>query len=232
MVIRDGNWFVCERSTVRMDATVTVAAVEEVGPDTVSITFESPAGFEARPGQFLKLTGVVDGEEYSRFYTLSSPDVESTFETTVAIDPEEGGPFSEHLASLSSGDELEIEGPFGSDYYEDEPRVVVLAGGPGIGPAVGIAERATADGNEVAIVYRDATPAHRDRLDALRERGATVHLLKDDAAELAPSVADVVTGADGEQVFVYGFADFLEEATAALEAAGADRGAAKIENFG
>ncbi|MFA9517369.1 FAD-dependent oxidoreductase [Halopenitus sp. H-Gu1] len=215
-----------------MDATVTVTTVEDVGSDTVAITFESPEGFDAEPGQFLKLTGVVDSEEYSRFYTLSSPDADSTFETTIAIEPDEGGPFSEYLASLAPGDTLEMEGPYGNDHYEGESRVVVLAGGPGIGPAIGIGERALADGNEVAIVYRDETPAHRTRLTALRERGATVHLLEDSNADLGPVVADVLAGTEGEQVFVYGFAAFVEDAEAALDAAGANRQAAKIENFG
>lgn len=213
-----------------MDTTVTVTAVEDVGPDTVALRFETPAGFEAAPGQFVKLTATVEGESYSRFYTLSSPDTAGTFEITVGIDPEEGGPFSPYLAGLDPGAEIELSGPFGDDYYEGEPRAVVIAGGPGIGPAVGIAERAAGDGNEAAVVYRDPEPAHTRRLDALRERGVTVHVVREGG--LTDVVADVVTGAEGEQLFVYGFAGFLEEAEAAIEAAGGEYDAAKVENFG
>lgn len=212
-----------------MDATVTVVAVESVGPDTVAIEFESPADFDAAPGQFVKLTGTVDGDDVSRFYTLSSPDVEGIFEITVAVDPAEDGDFSRYLANLSPGETVAMTGPFGDSYYEGEPRVVVIAGGPGIGPAVGIGERALDDDNEVAIVYRDETPAHRERLDALEAAGATV-IVTDGA--LDDLVEDVVTGLDGEQVYVYGFADFLEEATDALEATGIDSGNVKAENFG
>ncbi|WP_101296346.1 FAD-dependent oxidoreductase [Halegenticoccus soli] len=212
-----------------MEATVTVTAVRSVGPDTVAIDLESPEGFDARPGQFVKLSATVEGEEYSRFYTISSPDASGTFEVTVGIDPEEAGPFSEHLVNLSAGDELSMAGPYGSDYYEGEARVVVLAGGPGIGPAVGIGERAVADGREVAVVYKDDAPAHEGRLDALSEAGATVVVTDGPVAE---AVEDALTGADGEQVFVYGFADFVDEATDALEAAGADADEAKVENFG
>ncbi|SDY28298.1 FAD-dependent oxidoreductase [Halopenitus persicus] len=215
-----------------MDAAVVIASIDEVGTDTIAVEFESPDGFEAEPGQFIKLTGTVDGEEYSRFYTLSSPDVEGTFETTIEIDHEEGGPFSAYLASLEPGDELEMSGPFGSDHYEGERRVVVLAGGPGIGPAVGIGERALADGNEAAIVYRDDAPAHRERLADLEDRGATVRLLEDGTADLADAVSDVATGAPEEQVFVYGFASFIEDVEAALEAAGSGIDGAKVENFG
>lgn len=214
-----------------MDATVTVTAVEAVGPDTVAIRFETPRGFSAEPGQFVKFTGTVDGEEYSRFYTLSSPDTTATFETTIGIDPDESGPFSKHLSDLEPGDELEFSGPYGSDYYEGESRVVVLAGGPGVGPAVGIGERAIEDNNEAAIIYRDSEPAHSGRLDALSELGATIHVIEDDD-ELAAHVDDVLTGDEDEQVFVYGFGDFVTEAEAAIETAGGDADEAKVENFG
>lgn len=211
------------------DVTVTVAAVTSVGEDAIVIEFESPDGFEARPGQFVKLGTVIDGEEKNRFYTISSANVEETFDVTIEIDPEgELGPF---LGDLEAGDTLTMSGPFGSDYYEDEPRVVVLAGGPGVGPAIGIARRAIDDGGDAAIVYRDDDPIHEDALAALEADGATVKLLDDDA-DMTDAVADVVTDSDGEQVFVYGFADFLDTATAAIEATGTSSETAKVENFG
>lgn len=212
-----------------MDTRVTVVDVSNVGPDTVAIEFETPADFTALPGQFVKLSATVEGESYSRFYTLSSPDTDETFEVTVGIDPEEAGPFSQYLVDLSAGEELGCAGPFGDQHYDGESRVVVLAGGPGVGPAVGIGERALADGAEVAVVYRDDAPAHEDRLSALRETGATVFVLD---ADIDEAVADVVTGTEGEQVFVYGFADFVAEAEDAILAAGGDPDAAKVENFG
>jgi 3-phenylpropionate/trans-cinnamate dioxygenase ferredoxin reductase subunit len=208
---------------------VPVAAVREVGPDAVAIEFETPADFAAAPGQFVKLTLDVDGEPESRFYTLSSPDVEGTFEVTVAIDPE--GEVGPHLRDLSAGDTVRVSGPFGNAYYEGERRVVVLAGGPGVGPAVGIAERGLADGNEAAVVYYDDAPIHEDRLDALTDDGAFVEVLDTgDEDAFTDAVADAI-GAGG-QVFVYGFADFLSLATDAISAAGGEPDRAKVENFG
>jgi len=212
-----------------MDAIVTVTESETVGPDTVAIAFETPDGFAAQPGQFVKLSATIDDEEYARFYTLSSPNVTDSFEITVGIDPEEGGPFSERLASLSTGDEMEMSGPFGSDYYEGETRVIVLAGGPGIGPAVGIGERVVDDSGELAIVYKDSHPAHEERLADLEATGASVTITDD---SIADAVDAALTGRDDEQVFVYGFADFVDEATAAIEAAGSDPDSTKVENFG
>ena len=211
-----------------MDETpLPVAAVEEVGPDTVAIEFESPPAFAARPGQFVKLTMDVDGQPEPRFYTISSSDVADTLQVTVGIDPD--GDVSPVLRSLSAGDEVVVSGPFGDAYYEDEPRVLVLAGGPGVGPAVGIAERALADGNEATVIYRDEAPVHEQRLAALSNDGADVTVLGP-ADSLTNAVADTLTG--DTQAFVYGFGAFLDDATAAIEAADGDPDAAKVENFG
>jgi cytochrome-b5 reductase len=212
-----------------MDTVVTVAAVTSVGPNTVAIEFETPEGFEAQPGQFVKLGATVEGESYARFYTLSSPDTEDTFEVTVGIDPDEAGPFSQFLVDLDPGDELDCAGPYGDQYYEGESRVVVLAGGPGVGPAVGIGERALAAGADVAVVYQDDAPAHEDRLATLSDAGATVLVTGGDLGEAA---ASVLSGDADEQVFVYGFADFVEAAREAIRAAGGDPDGAKVENFG
>ena len=70
-----------------------VASITALRGDAVAIDVESPEGFDAQPGQFVKLTFDVDGEEASRFYTISSPNVEETFELTIEIDPDgEVGP--------------------------------------------------------------------------------------------------------------------------------------------
>jgi ferredoxin-NADP reductase len=227
----DGKAFVSPPLIQRMDTTATVESAEAVGPDTYALRFRAPEGFAAEPGQFVKLGTEIDGESVARFYTLSSPTVGETFEVTVGIDPEEGGEFSAFLADAAAGTEMTLSGPYGDQHYDGESRAVVIAGGPGIGPAVAIAERALDEGAEAAVVYRDDDVAHADRIDALRERGADVRLL-DAGDPLTDAVADALTGADGETAFVYGFADLVADAEAALDAAGGDADAAKVENFG
>lgn len=212
-----------------MDADTTVESVDSVGPNTRAIQFRAPDGFDAAPGQFVSLEATVDDEHYRRFYTLSSARVGDSFEVTVGIDETEGGPFTHHLAALAPGDQMGMSGPFGSNHYEGESRVVVLAGGPGVGAAVAVAERALDDGGEAAVVYRDDQPAHEARLDRLRERGASVVVTD---GPVGASVAEAVTGSPGEQVFVYGFQPFVDEALGALEGAETDPDAAKVESFG
>ena len=215
-----------------MDATeTTVAAVRDAGDDALAVDLETPPGFEAEPGQFVKLTTTVDGESASRFYTISSPDALGTFTFTVGFDPEEAGPFSDYLRELDAGDVVTLSGPFGRNYYEAEPRVVVVAGGPGIGPAVAIAERALTEDNEAAVVYRDDALIHEARLAGIAAAGAAVFVLTE-SGELTDAVTAVRSGRDDEQVFVYGFEPFLEDAEIAIEATGGDFAAAKVENFG
>lgn len=212
-----------------MDETaVTVRSVRDVGPDTVAVTFETPEGFAAEPGQFVRVIGEFDGEDEGRYYTLSSPTVEETFEVTVGVDPE--GTLGPWLADREPGDEARIAGPFGDDYYECEDHVILLAGGPGVGPAVGIAERALEEDATVALVYQDDQPVHEDRLSAVADAGAEVVLVAGDE-DLGDAVASVADRTD-RVAFVYGFAEFCAEAVDALEAAGFETEDAKVESFG
>ncbi len=207
-----------------MNATqVPVRNVRTVGDETVALELETPPEFDAKPGQFVLLRATVGGEDVSRHYTLSSADVEETFEITVGVDPE--GDLSPWLADREPGDTVTVEGPFGTVFYEDED-VVLLAGGPGVGPAVGMGERALADGHDVAVVYQDDSPAHEDRLATLAAGGATV-IITD--GEIDDAVAEVV---DGGQVYVFGFREFVDDSVAAIDSAGGDSDDAKIENFG
>ncbi|WP_435360828.1 ferredoxin--NADP reductase [Haloarchaeobius sp. DFWS5] len=210
------------------ETTVSVAAVRSVGSDTIALDLETPDGFDALPGQFVLLRAEVDGEEMNRYYTLSSPTVDETFEITVGVDPD--GDLSPWLADLDTGAEVRIEGPYGEVCYDDEGDVVVVAGGPGVGPAIAIAERAVEHGHAATVVYQDDDPAHEDRLDALADAGSEVFIFADDADdELAEAVG---AAAEDGDVYVFGFKEFCQLAVDALEAAGLDADEANVESFG
>jgi ferredoxin-NADP reductase len=202
---------------------VTVDAVEEVGPRTVAIELRTPEGFDAEPGQFLLVRATVDGVEETGYYTLSSPDVGETMEITVEYVPE--GTLAPWLAERSPGDTVEIEGPFGDVRYAGEGDAVVLAEGPGIGPAVGIAERARREGHDATIVFWGEDPPHRDRLDALDADGATVLIV-----EALDEAADFLADAGDATVYVFGFESFVRDAKTVAEAVGADD--LRAESFG
>jgi ferredoxin-NADP reductase len=192
---------------------VTVDAVETVGERTVALELRTPQDFSAAPGQFLLLRATVDGIEETGYYTLSSPDTDGTMEITVEYVPD--GTLAPWLAERSAGDTVELEGPFGDVRYTGEGDAVVLAEGPGIGPAVGIAERASESGHDATVVFVGTTPPHQDRLDALAADGATVHIVDslDDAATVLSSVTDAT-------VYAFGFESFVRDAKATAETAG------------
>ncbi|GAB6859995.1 ferredoxin--NADP reductase [Haloplanus litoreus] len=192
---------------------VTIEAVEPVGDRTAALELRTPDGFDAEPGQFLLVRATVDGVEETGYYTISSPDTDGTMEVTVEYVPE--GTLAPWLADRESGDTVEIEGPFGDVRYTGEGAAVVLAEGPGIGPAVGIAERARESGHDATVVFWGQDPPHRDRLDALEADGATVLLV-----ESLDEATETLAAAEDATVYVFGFESFVRDAKTVAEAVG------------
>ncbi|WP_247000817.1 FAD-dependent oxidoreductase [Halosolutus gelatinilyticus] len=216
---------------------VAVESVREVGPDTIALELETPGDFDALPGQFVLLraapgvddqTAADEDDVVMRHYTLSSPSVDETFELTVGIDPD--GELSPWLADLDGGETVHVEGPFGTITYERDRDVVAVAGGPGVGPAVAIAEAAHDAGYDATVVYQDDDPAHVDRLEAIEEEGVAVEIIGADADD---ELAEAIASHHGEgQVYAFGFEDFVRAVADAIDDAGGDSDEALIENFG
>lgn len=202
-----------------------ITRLEDVGDRTVAVEVETPADFEAYPGQFVLVRATIDGEEEETgYYTISSPHVEDTFEMTVAVEPD--GTLGPWLAERTLDEAITVEGPFGDVTYEGAGDALVFARGPGVGPAVGIAERAVAAGRDATVVYGGTEPAHAERLDELEERGIALVLAEDVAAAVdSLEFAGVAT-------YVFGFEGFVEETREALSSAGVDLDDVEIENFG
>lgn len=181
-----------------------IRSVKPVAADTIAVTLEIPEGFDGRPGQFVLVRATIDGETHSSHYTISSPAVSEQFEITVGVD-EETGTLGPWLQSAGPSDSVDIEGPFGETYYENEDPVAILAQGPGIGPAVAIGEQARQASAAVTIVYENDTVPHADRLDSLRTDGCRISLCHD-RQEYLETVRDAVPAG---QAFVFGFSDFV-----------------------
>jgi ferredoxin-NADP reductase len=215
---------------------VAVESVREVGPDTVALELETPEGFDALPGQFVLLRAVPgddaeaadEDDVVSRHYTLSSASVEETFEITVGIDPD--GDLSPWLADLEGGETVHVEGPFGEITYERDQDVVAIAGGPGVGPAVSIAEAAHDAGHDAVVIYQDDEPAHVERLETLEEGGVTVVFVDDNEEDALREAIEAHHEAG--QVYAFGFKGFVTTVADAIDEAGGDSDEALIENFG
>ncbi|OVE84398.1 FAD-dependent oxidoreductase [Natronolimnobius baerhuensis] len=223
-----------------MDGTpVTVVSVRDVGPETVALDLETPAEFDAAPGQFVLLRAVPgegavddpdDDDVVERHYTLSSPSVADTFEITVGVDPE--GDLSPWLADLEGGETVHIDGPFGTITYDgdEDGDVVAIAGGPGVGPAIAIAEAAHDAGHDAVVIYQDDAPAHRERLEALADDDVPVELVAGDDREALTDAIE--THLEAGQVYAFGFDAFVTTVAETIEDAGGDADGAHIENFG
>lgn len=201
-----------------------ITRLEDVGEQTIAIEVEAPSDFEAYPGQFVLVRGIIDDEEETGYYTISSPTVEETFEMTVAVDPD--GTLGPWLSTRTLNNELTVEGPFGDIQYTGDSDAIVLAGGPGIGPAIGIAESARDEEYDVTIVYGGSNPPHERRLTALEQDGATIVF----STDLGAAVGSI--DLSGAETYVFGFQSFVNETKTALTEAGVDLEDIEIESFG
>ncbi len=211
-----------------MDSTrVRVADVRDVGPKAVAVELSDPGTLGDTPGQFLRITVETADEPVAGYYTISSPPNSDTVELTVDRRPD--GTVGRRVAGLSAGDEVTIAGPYGTACYDGESAVLAIAGGPGVGAALAVAEHAVADGGTAALVYRDEEPMHERRLATLASAGCAVWMLVRDNT-IRRAVSDALR--PDHQAFVYGYEPFLPVATDALRAAGGSPETAKIENYG
>lgn len=204
-----------------------IEEIDELADGTIVLRIESPDGFEAYPGQFILLREEIDGEEEKGYYTLSSPDMEDTFEITVEVN-KGSGTIGPHLARKAAGDKVNFDGPFGETRYKGEKDVVVVSEGPGIGPAVGIGERALDESSDVRLVYYSESPIHEDRLSALEGKGAYVEIVKD-RMELQEALNRIE---EDREIYVFGFADFIDTTTNIFDERQIETGNIHIENFG
>ncbi|EAQ63849.1 oxidoreductase FAD-binding domain/oxidoreductase NAD-bindingdomain/2Fe-2S iron-sulfur cluster binding domain protein [Marinomonas sp. MED121] len=112
-------------------------------PDVTTFCFmaEQPIMFFFKPGQFVTLELMIEGEQVMRSYTIaSSPSVPYSFSITVKRVP--GGQVSNWLHdNLTEGDELAVHGPMGVFNCIDYPaeKVLLLSGGSGITPTMSMA---------------------------------------------------------------------------------------------
>src|SRR5579872_4089561 len=87
----------------------------EVAENTMAFSFEKPAGWTFKPGQFLDITLInppqTDGEGNSRGFSISSAPQESTIMVTTRL---RDSAFKRVLKELPLQSEVKIEGPFGN----------------------------------------------------------------------------------------------------------------------
>lgn len=103
---------------------------------TLRFALPPEARFQAKPGQFLTFTWLVDGRKVSRSYSICSSPTQGGF---VEITPKkvEGGFISNYLNDRAAvGLTVEAKGPYGKFVFDEtkHPKIVLIAAGSGITP--------------------------------------------------------------------------------------------------
>lgn len=153
----------------------TVAEKNQLSEDVWQLLIEPLSSMEWRAGQFINLASP-DGE--TRSYSLASIPEEDYFaELHIRRYPD--GKVSNWVAeTLMPGDEVEIQGPVGSCYYDlekagDQP-LLLIGIGTGVAPLFGIARDALRRGHSEAItLYHGAAHEKNLYLTAKLEELAT-----------------------------------------------------------
>ena len=229
---------------------LTLAAVDRDTPEAVVLRFDAaPDGQWAfRPGQYLTLRTVLDGQELRRSYSIASAPGQGL---AVGVKAVPGGAFSTFAQGLKPGDRVQVMPPEGRFVLGDEARVLLIAAGSGITPMIAIASAVLARGGEVTLVYGNratGTIMFRATLDALKDRYmgrfTLIHVLSREAvdvpllngrvdgakvAALARAGAIDPAGADG--VFLCGPGGMIDDVAAALPGLGVDPARVHFERF-
>ena len=154
---------------------VPVLAVLDETPDIKTFRLARPEGLEFSAGQFLMVRVQVEGKHLVRCYSIcSAPECAGVIEISVKRQGVVSGTLH---ATVAPGSQLSVQGPRGSFVYpdQDERPIVLVAGGVGITPLMGMLRHAIAadPGRPVTLLYSVRTEqdiVYRDELLVLSRR--------------------------------------------------------------
>jgi ferredoxin-NADP reductase len=161
-----------------------------VASGTIVFIFSRPEWFNYKAGQYVELTLInpkeTDKHGNARVFSLVSAPHERDLQiSTRARD----SAFKRCLVSLSVGNEIELDGPYGAfTLHEDEKKkAVFLIGGIGITPIISILRDAKKRklSHELVLFYSNRRPEDAVFLDELKE------LAKDKYLTLIPTITDL-----------------------------------------
>ena len=228
--------------------TLTVARVEPVTDNSVSVTFDVPEdlveAFAHDAGQHVIVKATIDGESVRRSYSVCSE--AGSGDLTVGIKHLDGGVFSTYANSvLSVGDTVEVTPPTGDFTIvtnpEHENHYVAIVAGSGITPVLSMVSSVLAAEplSRFTLIYgnRDARSImFLDELDALKnrylERFVMFHILsreshaielfegRIDEEKLIRLFSTVVDAGTATDWYLCGPSGMVRAATAVLSAGG------------
>jgi ferredoxin-NADP reductase len=198
--------------------------------------------FEIRPeggvkpwtvGSHLKVRVLVDGREETRSYSLVGLHDPEVYRIAVKrADPSRGG--SRYMWGLEAGAELLIGEP--NNHFElafSAPQFLLVAGGIGITPLVGMAQMLAGKGADVRMRYAARSAAELVMNDVLQlSLGNRLQTYCSDAGQRMNLDAEIAALAPKAQMLVCGPIALLDAAREAWSSAGRAPADLRFETFG
>lgn len=140
-----------------------IAEVIKETPNAVSVSFKIDdklkADYAFKPGQYLTIKSVVNGEEIRRAYSLCSSSLGDELHT-VAVKRVDGGRMSNHINdNFKVGERVSVMKPMGNFYVDlneaNNKHYFLVAGGSGITPMLSIIKSVLSKeaNSKVTLVY-------------------------------------------------------------------------------
>ena len=135
------------------------------------------------PGQFVTITADIEGTSVRRSYTIASTPTQLHY-CGITIKREDKGAMSRYLHDeVKEGDLLDVMGPNGKFTFtgDESSSIVLIAGGVGITPMMGVIRYLTDLGwhHDIYLLYCCRTTSDfifRDELEQLQQRHPNVHV--------------------------------------------------------
>ncbi len=216
----------------------TVAEMEQATHDikVVRLKVESGGPFDFAAGQYAQ---VAFADLPARDYSMANRPDQDFLEFHIRL--VDGGTVSPHVANgLKVGDEVRVEGPYGTSYLRRKHRgpILAVAGGSGLAPVKSIVETALAGGTKQPIHLYFGVRAERDlyledhfaRLAAAHDNLTFVPVLSEPEGPtdrrtgyVGDAVAADVGDLDGTKAYLAGPPVMVETATEKLKSLGLRR---------
>lgn len=159
-------------------------AFEQVpGVRTLRVSPEAGGPVPAfQPGMFVDLhLAKPDGSwtgYFAAYSIASSPTTTEYYELTYKLK----GPFTQELAKLKAGDLIGCTAPQGKGYYVEGEDLVLIAGGIGVTPSMGMLRYATATGskNKITLLYSSHNPqevTYGKEMDELAAKNPNIRIV-------------------------------------------------------
>ena len=213
-----------------MTHTLAITKIEDITHDVRQFTFEKPEGFEFTPGQAAEVGIDKDGwrDAGNPFTFTALPDWDK-LQFTIKIYPSHDG-LTEQIGKLEVGDRFVVGDAWGTIEYKG--RGTFIAGGAGVTPFIAILRmlksRGELSGHRLIFANkREADIILREEFDTMPGL-EVIHVLSEEKRDgfehgrIDKAMLQRLIGSTGEQFYVCGPDDMVEDINDALKDMGAD----------